>query len=84
MTLQTIGIHVNEVGRGVFTIGGHELTGVVSAQIEIWPGKQFTACTFTVIGPLDAEMILAESDLSVAVFAPPAHSGSDGGDTETE
>ncbi len=84
MTLQTIGIHVNEAGRGVFTIDGHELTGVVSAQVEIHPGKLFTTCVFAVIGPLDAEMVLAENSLSVGVLAPPAHSGGDNDTTEEE
>lgn len=63
MSLHKIKIQVNEVGRGVIQIDDQEIHGVVDLSFQVKPGLEFTAVTFTVIGSLEAEIVVADENV---------------------
>lgn len=70
--LSKIRVKVDETGRGEFWVDDMALHSVVAARIDIQPGQSFTACTLTILGELDLELLSLGERVNVVIDTPPA------------
>lgn len=67
--LHKIGIKLDAVGRGIITLDGNEVHGVVALSVDISPAEAFNRVTMTIIGPVEAEFEVDSEGISVQRLA---------------